>query len=270
MAERKQISPQTMRLLYVHSGNKCAFEGCNCPIFEDDGVLTGECCHIEAYSVKGPRYNEKQTDEDRNSYDNLVLMCRRHHVIIDSDPRKYTVEVLKKIKESHEKKYKADFFKVTDEMIKQLQKESEHYWSYLRRIEKDDETGFKVELNEKDIPEMMVEIDELYGNLLDLIKSMTVSSISLQGDLKKECEKCGIDYSAFNKIPYYDNCLVNRDWDTLNIGFPNISMKLELRSIQLLTKLLEEYTLYDQKYTSLLDKCKERLAELYKTTYYKD
>ena len=68
----------------------------------------------------------------------------------------------------------------------------------------------------------------------------------------------------------YDNSLVNRDWDTLNIGFPNISMKLELRSIQLLTKLLEEYTLYDQKYTSLLDKCKERLAELYKTTYYKD
>ena len=66
---RKPISQSTYRLLFAHCGNKCAFETCSNPIFEDDGTLTGECCHIHAYSKSGPRYDPMQTNEDRNGYD---------------------------------------------------------------------------------------------------------------------------------------------------------------------------------------------------------
>lgn len=53
MTKRKAIKPDTYRVLYARSGNKCAFPGCCTPIFEDNNQLTGECCHIEAYSEGG-------------------------------------------------------------------------------------------------------------------------------------------------------------------------------------------------------------------------
>ncbi len=39
---RKSIPNITLRFLYGKSGNKCAFPGCNEPIFEDNGLLTGK------------------------------------------------------------------------------------------------------------------------------------------------------------------------------------------------------------------------------------
>ena len=85
MTKRKAIKPETYRVLYARSGNKCAFPGCCTPIFEDNNQLTGECCHIEAYSEGGPRFNMSLSDDDKNSYDNLILMCSRHHKIIDGN-----------------------------------------------------------------------------------------------------------------------------------------------------------------------------------------
>ena len=57
MMWRKKIPEKTLRLLYAHSGNQCAYPGCCAPIFEDDGLLTAECCHIKAFSIGGPRYD---------------------------------------------------------------------------------------------------------------------------------------------------------------------------------------------------------------------
>ena len=117
---KRQIDIGTLRLLYVHSGNCCAFEGCHNPIFEDDGTLTGECCHIEAFSPKGPRYNACQSDEERNGYDNLVLMCARHHKIIDGNPNKYSVELLKKMKRCHESQFYVKQLEATEMMLHRL------------------------------------------------------------------------------------------------------------------------------------------------------
>ena len=67
--------------------------------------MTGNICHIRARSKKGPRYDPKQTDEERHSYENLILMCARHSKLIDSEPKTYTVEVLGKMKAVHEQRY---------------------------------------------------------------------------------------------------------------------------------------------------------------------
>ena len=45
--------------------------------------------------------NSPLTYEERNKYDNLILMCKVHHKIIDDQPNTYTVEVLKSMKAAH-------------------------------------------------------------------------------------------------------------------------------------------------------------------------
>lgn len=270
MVQRSTIPAKTLRLLYAHSGNCCAFEGCHCPIFEDDGTLTGECCHIESYSPDGPRYNKRQTNEDRNGYDNLMLMCARHHKIIDSHPEQYSVKKLKSIKKSHENQYLAQQLEATDIMLKQLQRDSEKYWSSLKLIDEKDDTGFKMELGENDISSLMKDINESYDGLNSAIESVEESSRNLQNDLKIECEKCGIDFNLFDKIPYYDNSLINRDWETINLALPNHMTMLRIRYLQLCVNMLEKLVVYNNDYMELYEKCKKMLTRSHKTAYYFD
>ncbi len=93
----------TVKRLFALSGNCCAFPGCNSPIVEDSGTVTGIICHIKARSRGGPRYDPKQTQEQRYSFNNLVLMCARHSKLIDSEPNRFTVDLLLDMKEMHER-----------------------------------------------------------------------------------------------------------------------------------------------------------------------
>lgn len=100
----KEPSQQTVKRLFALSNNRCAFPRCISPIITHSGSVIGKICHINARSKKGPRFDAKQTDEERNSFNNLVLMCGNHHDQIDKQPELYTAEVLREIKASHEKK----------------------------------------------------------------------------------------------------------------------------------------------------------------------
>lgn len=93
----------TLKRLFALSGNRCAFSQCTLPIVEDSGVVTGIVCHIKARSKGGPRYDPKQTVKERHEYANLVLLCSRHSKLIDSAPKTYTVDVLREMKEMHER-----------------------------------------------------------------------------------------------------------------------------------------------------------------------
>jgi len=93
----------TLKRLFALSGNRCAFPQCGLPIVEESGVVTGIVCHIKARSKGGPRYDAKQTPEERHGYANLIMMCARHSKLIDSDPKTHTVEVLRQMKEAQEK-----------------------------------------------------------------------------------------------------------------------------------------------------------------------
>lgn len=107
MAEAvKRLPPKTrtLRELYLKSGNQCAFPECHCLMVNDEGVFIGQVCHIEAAEEGGERFNDKQTNEDRRAFSNLMLMCYEHHQVTN-DIKKYTVSVLKGMKARHEKKY---------------------------------------------------------------------------------------------------------------------------------------------------------------------
>ncbi|KEY51266.1 hypothetical protein EN41_06105 [Agrobacterium tumefaciens] len=68
----------------------------------DSGGTIAEVAHIEAHSPGGPRFNPAQESEDRQSLDNLLLLCPSHHALIDRDTSTYTAAVLKGMKIQHE------------------------------------------------------------------------------------------------------------------------------------------------------------------------
>jgi len=99
----KRLEPvkNTLRLLCAYSGNLCAFPGCNHLIFNADGDLIAELCHIEAALPEGERFNPDMTNEDRRDFSNLMFMCHEHHVTTDNVD-KYPVRKLKEMKAEHE------------------------------------------------------------------------------------------------------------------------------------------------------------------------
>ena len=102
----KRLAPtrDTLRELYLKSGNRCAFSGCKKSLFNIKGVFVGQICHIEAAEPGGERFNKNQTNEQRRAPANLVLMCYDHHVETD-DVGKFPVEAMVRIKTEHEKKF---------------------------------------------------------------------------------------------------------------------------------------------------------------------
>ncbi len=99
----KEPSLSTIKRLFARSNNHCAYPGCSFPIVEESGTVTGIVCHIKARSRGGPRYDPKQTPEERHHFNNLILMCARHSKLVDSEPMRFTVELLKEMKEIRER-----------------------------------------------------------------------------------------------------------------------------------------------------------------------
>jgi hypothetical protein len=97
---RRDPSTTTLTKLILASAAKCAFPGCNQQLIENDQLI-GQICHIEAASSGGQRYNPDQSDDERRSYENLILLCANHHKVTD-DESEYTVEKLKAMKKAHE------------------------------------------------------------------------------------------------------------------------------------------------------------------------
>ncbi|MBU1368945.1 MAG: hypothetical protein KKC86_05525, partial [Bacteroidetes bacterium] len=114
---RKEPKPSTVKRLFALSGNQCAFENCSNPLIDNSTILS-EICHIEAAEEGAPRYNIDSNDEERRSFGNLILMCPNCHKKIDSDEIKYSVDLLKSWKTSHEDKYGNKNIQVSDNIVK--------------------------------------------------------------------------------------------------------------------------------------------------------
>ena len=100
---RTSIPQKTLRVLFARSQNQCAFPGCKATIVDQEGdVVYGEVCHIEGVEPGSARHNPQRDPGTLNDGDNLILLCERHHKLVDSDPRTYTVQSLRQMKARHE------------------------------------------------------------------------------------------------------------------------------------------------------------------------
>ena len=102
----KEITEANKLILMGICGGKCEFRGCEKSIVED--MLSGDksnlsnYAHIIASSEKGPRGDKILSPKLSNDEGNIMVLCRNHHKIIDDFPEKYTVDILKDMKNEHE------------------------------------------------------------------------------------------------------------------------------------------------------------------------
>ncbi|MGN6436638.1 MAG: tetratricopeptide repeat protein [Agriterribacter sp.] len=108
---RLSIKSNVLRQLFASSGNQCAFPGCTHILVDNEGDFLGQLCHIEAAEKGGERYNPAQTDEDRRSYNNLILFCYQHH-IKTNNVIKYPASILAEMKCQHEQKFRQHLYKI--------------------------------------------------------------------------------------------------------------------------------------------------------------
>jgi hypothetical protein len=119
-------------MLWGRSGNKCAMTDCKIDLVmdmseTDDESLIGEECHIIAQKTNGPRGDDNYPPEKIDKYNNLILMCRNHHKIIDDNPSNYPIEDLVTLKREHEAWVKTKL----ENYNEQQQKDDEVYATFI-------------------------------------------------------------------------------------------------------------------------------------------
>lgn len=100
------ISDKTRKILWGRSGNRCAFCRRELVIDSsagDDESVVGDECHILSSKTQGPRYDPAFPGDRFNELENLILLCRVHHKMVDDQCDTYIAELLQKIKSNHEK-----------------------------------------------------------------------------------------------------------------------------------------------------------------------
>ncbi|MBK0382873.1 SAVED domain-containing protein [Pedobacter sp. SD-b] len=105
VSKRLNIKKQDEVKLWVRSGGRCAI--CNKYLLDlNFDVSIGEMAHIVGWSkaAKSPRGQAELALEDRNTVDNLVLLCADHHKIVDTKAllEEFTLERLMQHKANHE------------------------------------------------------------------------------------------------------------------------------------------------------------------------
>jgi hypothetical protein len=106
---RRKLSftERTIKLVAFRTGNRCAFPGCQERLIEpatplDEPVILGEIAHIRGENPGAARYDASMTNAERQRNDNLLVLCRRHHRVVDGQEATYPVEVLLAMKADHE------------------------------------------------------------------------------------------------------------------------------------------------------------------------
>lgn len=99
------ISQLDIKLLWGQAGNRCSI--CRKVLSSvnpenQSSVIIGEQAHIVAENEDGPRGKSILIETERDSYDNLILLCPTHHTEIDKNVIAYPIEKLHRIKTAHE------------------------------------------------------------------------------------------------------------------------------------------------------------------------
>jgi hypothetical protein len=105
----RSYSTATIKELFGLCSNQCAYPNCTNEIIAtgtklSNAAVVGHICHIYAAADNGPRGKPGLTAKERNTPENLILMCGHHHPLIDKQWRDYPATILLQWKNAHEAK----------------------------------------------------------------------------------------------------------------------------------------------------------------------
>jgi hypothetical protein len=103
---------QTLKLLWGRAAGRCSAPWCRVNLIAeetdyDPAVPIGEIAHVEAAADGGPRANSALSREQRDSYENLILLCAHCHARFDRQEKSHSVEAIRRLKQDHEAWVKA-------------------------------------------------------------------------------------------------------------------------------------------------------------------
>lgn len=199
MSDRNEIPRRTIKTLFAKSLNSCAFPGCREEIVDAEKELVyGEVCHIEGVAPKAARHNPKLTADQVNAFGNLVLMCHKHHIEIDSNPEKYSVEMLKQFKAEHESRGRCEYLAIDDKLTDLMIRHMEVHIAEMRNY-----SGNAMHIEPRDHSTVNVTINKVSGRKRS--KATVPSEGAIGNDAKKR-----------SYIRYLYNTLVDRKAKTNN------------------------------------------------------
>lgn len=99
------ISDKSRKLLWGRSGNRCAI--CRRELIieataNDDESVVGDECHIVSGQAGGPRHDPDFPKSLLDEPENLLLLCKTHHKLVDDQHETYTVDLLQRLRSNHE------------------------------------------------------------------------------------------------------------------------------------------------------------------------
>lgn len=99
MSRESDFKARTKNVLAKRSGYRCNNPECRRMTIgahsnPNKFISLGQACHIEAASPGGPRYNPALSIEERQKVTNGIWLCYSCSKLIDSDPDRFTVDVL--------------------------------------------------------------------------------------------------------------------------------------------------------------------------------
>lgn len=103
----RKYPTKDVKLLWGLAAGRCAFPDCKTTCIapaseQDNAAVLGKIAHIVAHSDDGPRANPSMHPDDRDKYDNWILLCATHHDLVDAQSNTYTITNLLDWKSAHE------------------------------------------------------------------------------------------------------------------------------------------------------------------------
>ena len=100
------ISERVRRLLLSRSGGYCMNPTCNFDLFVhfNSGAVSSveELAHVIAERNAGPRGDSSLPANQRDEYDNIIVLCPTCHRLVDKNVGQFPVELLRQWKQEHE------------------------------------------------------------------------------------------------------------------------------------------------------------------------
>ncbi len=228
--------------------------------------------------ILGKRYGTIPTEYEKSitnlEYEEAVSLSKPIHIFIldDSNKEEKLQKFINEIKQKHVYSLVKDKHDFRSKLLNTLRqnhfKELKIDSQFLVDLEAEhfklNDHGLAMDfISSKDTLELLNIFSENISGLQNMHSWISSSNDKLEDDLKKLMQKVGCDSEKLNSVPYYENPFINRDWETIALGFPNWMNALRLSFLNLQVRLLE-YEVQrseSEEYAEALNKAKAELFD---------